>query len=97
MTIRGGGDSLFTMAFKPRSRMDPPPRSSPPMRVIASWCDPRKDRPNTRMRRDQRLIAGLASDFVAGANAAVHVTSCSRVRRRQKMKISRPNWWSWGF
>jgi hypothetical protein len=33
MTIRGGGDPLFTMAFKPRSRMDPPPRSSPPMRM----------------------------------------------------------------
>ena len=42
-----------------------------------------KNRPNTRLRRDQRLIAGSASDFVAGANAAVHVTSRSQVRRRQ--------------
>jgi hypothetical protein len=42
MTIRGGGDPLFTMAFKPRSRMDPPPRSSPPMRMTASWFDPQR-------------------------------------------------------
>jgi hypothetical protein len=42
MKIRGGGDPLFIMAFKPRSRMDPPPWSSPPMRMTASWCDSRR-------------------------------------------------------
>jgi hypothetical protein len=31
--------------------------------------------------------SGLASDFVAGANAAVHVTSRLRAKRRVKMKI----------
>ena len=29
-----------TMALEPLCRVDPPPRSSPPMRMTASWCDP---------------------------------------------------------
>jgi hypothetical protein len=59
------------------------------MRMIASWCDLEG---STEYKAAARSApdSGLASDFVAGANAAVHVTSCSRVRRRQrrvKMKI----------
>ena len=31
-----------TMAVEPLCRMDPLPRSSPPMRMSASWCDPQR-------------------------------------------------------
>jgi len=37
MTVRGGGVPCHAMAFVPPLRMGPPPRSSPPMRMRASW------------------------------------------------------------
>src|SRR5262249_13083123 len=37
MTIRGGGHPKQTMVLAPVSRMGPPPRSFPPMRMDASW------------------------------------------------------------
>jgi hypothetical protein len=37
MTVRGGGVPCRAMAFVPPLRMGPPPRSSPPMRMRASW------------------------------------------------------------
>ena len=37
MTVRGGGVPCRAMAFVPLLRMGPPPRSSPPMRMRASW------------------------------------------------------------
>jgi hypothetical protein len=56
MMIRGGGDSLFTMGFQAAIKDGPAAPELAPMRMIASSSS--KDRPNTRLRRDQRLIAG---------------------------------------
>src|SRR5262249_51243812 len=40
MTVRGGGVPGIPMASMPCYRMGPPPRSSLPMRIIASWSGP---------------------------------------------------------
>ena len=37
MTVRGGGVPARTTALMPLCRMGPPPRSSLPMRITASW------------------------------------------------------------
>jgi hypothetical protein len=55
MTIRGGGDPLFTMAFKAALKDGP---TAPELAADAYDCimvRSSKDRPNTRLRRDQRL------------------------------------------
>ena len=82
MTIRGGGDPLFTMAFKAAIKDGP---AVPEFAADARDCimvRSLKDRPNTRLRRDERLIAG-SPRISSPANAAVHLTSRSRLRRRQ--------------
>ena len=43
-----------TMAVEPLCRLDPPPRSSPPMRMTASWCDPQRIDRIQGVTRDQR-------------------------------------------
>src|SRR6516165_8335790 len=58
MTIRGGGDPLFTMAFQAAVKDGP---TAPELAADAHDCimvRSSRNRPNTRLRRDQRLIAG---------------------------------------
>ena len=50
ITVRGGGVPVSSMALMPSIRMGPPPRSSPPMRMHASWFESH-DSPNTRLRQ----------------------------------------------
>ena len=67
-----------TMALEPLCRVDPPLRSSPPMRMTASWCDPQTDRPNTRLWRaiSATPMASSPRIFIAGLQLAVsHLTS----------------------
>jgi hypothetical protein len=66
-----------TLALEPLCRVDPPPRSSPPMRMTASWCDPLRSTEYKAVARDQRNTNGeLASDFHRRLQLAVsHVTS----------------------
>ena len=56
------------------------------MRMIASWCDLEG---STEYKAAARSApdSGLASDFVAGVNAAVHVTLRLPVRRRAKQRV----------
>jgi hypothetical protein len=53
MTNRGGGEPTTDMAFAPRSRMDPPPRSSAADAYDCIMVPIRLDRPNTSLWRDR--------------------------------------------
>jgi len=53
MTNRGGGAPITDMAFAPRSRMDPPPRSLAADAYDCIMVPIQPDRPNTSLRRNR--------------------------------------------
>ena len=61
-----------TMALEPLFRVDPTPRSSPPMRMTASWRDPQRDRPNTR-RVGARIRLRDANELSSGSPSSAYL------------------------
>jgi hypothetical protein len=52
MTSRGGGNPILDMAFEPRFRMGPPPRSFAPDAHDCIMVPILTDQPNTSLRRE---------------------------------------------
>ena len=96
MTNRGGGEPIPDMAFAPRSRMDPPPRSFAVDAYDCIMVSIRPDRPNTSLWRDRsrQWRAPLGSSDAGAvsrkARLAVHRPSaCSGVKALRNTSCAR--------
>src|SRR5215468_5738353 len=77
MTVRGGGVPYHGLASMPIKRMGPPPRSSLPMRITASWFGS-LDPPNTRLWHDIRAHTRAPLDLIP---TTASLPSCSEPSR----------------
>jgi len=80
MTVRGGGIPRLSKASMPPLRMGPPPRSSPPMRMRASWFGSQRPTGYKVAARDPR--APTASSPRTVIPTTTSVPSCSGLSRR---------------
>ena len=87
MTNRGGGAPITDMAFAPRSRMDPPPRSLAADAYACIMVPIRLDRPNTSLwrNRPRQWRAPLGSPSPQAASDA------EAVSRKARLTVHRPS------
>jgi hypothetical protein len=111
MTNRGGGAPLTDMAFVPRTRIDPPPRSFAADAYDCIMVPIWSDRPNTSLRRDRprhwraplgSLLRHLQSPSAGKAawrktGLAVHPPSaCSGLKALRNTSSAKPALAKWG-